>query len=297
VWAVPLWSARGIIGVLLLGEKNDGGLYTQEEIEIGRASGERLIDARASAEMAARLMNLQRQQLAESQVLDRRVRRRLHDDVLPRIHAALMQIDPRASPEAVNLLTDVHHQIADLLRDAPGATQPALQQSGLIEALKQLVKSELADAFDAVTWQVTAEAERGLPHLSRLTLEVLYYAAREALRNAARYGRAGGLARPLHVWVCAMCDDSVRLIIEDNGVGIASPTGTPETPESERRGGRPASGQGLALHSTLLAIIGGTLTIESERDQFTRVSLGVPIVLPLKNHHAREEHRLHLRNL
>jgi len=31
-WAVPLWSERGLIGIFLLGEKNDGGLYTQEEI-------------------------------------------------------------------------------------------------------------------------------------------------------------------------------------------------------------------------------------------------------------------------
>ena len=48
---MPLWSERGLIGVLLLGEKRDGGLYTQEEIEIARASGERLIDTQASAEM------------------------------------------------------------------------------------------------------------------------------------------------------------------------------------------------------------------------------------------------------
>ena len=51
-WAVPLWSERGLIGIMLLGEKNDRGLYTQEEIEIARASGERLIDTQASAEIS-----------------------------------------------------------------------------------------------------------------------------------------------------------------------------------------------------------------------------------------------------
>ena len=40
VWAVPLWSERGLIGLLLLGEKLRGGLYGQEEIEIARATGE-----------------------------------------------------------------------------------------------------------------------------------------------------------------------------------------------------------------------------------------------------------------
>jgi hypothetical protein len=87
---VPLWGERGLIGALLLGERRDGGLYSQEEIEIARAGGERLIDAQASAEMARRLMEIQRQRLAESQVIDRRTRRVLHDDVLPRLHTAML---------------------------------------------------------------------------------------------------------------------------------------------------------------------------------------------------------------
>jgi hypothetical protein len=39
-WAVPLWSERGLIGILFLGEKRDGGLYTQEEIEIAQTSND-----------------------------------------------------------------------------------------------------------------------------------------------------------------------------------------------------------------------------------------------------------------
>ena len=48
-WAVPLWSARGPIGVLLLGDRRDGGLYTQEEMEIARAAGEHLLDTAAAS--------------------------------------------------------------------------------------------------------------------------------------------------------------------------------------------------------------------------------------------------------
>ena len=51
-------------------------------VTIARVSGERLIDTRASTEMARRLMALQRQHLAESQVLDRQARRVLHDDIV-----------------------------------------------------------------------------------------------------------------------------------------------------------------------------------------------------------------------
>ena len=41
---MPLWNERGLIGVLLLGEKCDASLYIQVEMEIARAGGERLID-------------------------------------------------------------------------------------------------------------------------------------------------------------------------------------------------------------------------------------------------------------
>src|SRR5262249_10871208 len=145
-WAVPLWSERGLIGVLLLGAKRDGGLYTQEEIEIARASGERLIDTQASAEMAGRLMALQRQRLAESQVLDRRARRVLHDEVLPRLHAAMLKLSvqgqdqaPQPAAEGLALLADVHRQISDLLHELPPAAAPAVARLGLLGALRQMV--------------------------------------------------------------------------------------------------------------------------------------------------------------
>src|SRR5205085_2929953 len=67
-------------------------LFTQDEIEIARASGERLIDTQASVEMAQRLMLLQRRRMVESQVLDRRARRVLHDDVLPQLHTAMLAL-------------------------------------------------------------------------------------------------------------------------------------------------------------------------------------------------------------
>ena len=99
LWAVPLWSERGLIGALLLGEKRDGGLYTLEEIEIARASGERLIDTQASAELARRLMALQRQRLAQTQVLDRQTRRVLHDDILPSLHTAMLMLSDDRRPQ------------------------------------------------------------------------------------------------------------------------------------------------------------------------------------------------------
>jgi signal transduction histidine kinase len=265
-WAVPLWSERGLIGLLLLGEKRDGSLYTQEEIEIARASGERLIDTQASAEMARRLMALQRQRLIESQVLDRRARRALHDDVLPYLHTALLSLSSGGvSSDVVALLGDVHRQLSDLLREMPATAAPEVARLGLIGALRQTVEDELGDAFEGVTWQIKPEVERDLGAIPELTAEVLFYAAREAIRNAARYGRGGDTKRPLHLRVAAVWHGGLEILIEDDGVGLG-----------EQAGENEGAGHGLALHSTMMAVVGGSLAVESVPDVYTRVSLNLP---------------------
>ncbi len=240
LWAVPLWSERGLIGMLLLGPKRDGGLYTQEEIEIARAGGERLIDTQASAEMARRLMALQRRRLAESQVLDQRTRRVLHDEVLPQLHAAMLMLGG-AAPDApgLALLAGVHRQIADLLRDLPAAPAPALARSGLLDALQTLVQDEFRDAFDAVTWDVAPEAAALAGSVPALSAEVLYYAAREMIRNAARHGRGGDRGRPLHLRVAVTAQNGLQIAIEDDGSGLAAPGGA----------GGSGQGPGAAQHA------------------------------------------------
>ncbi len=270
-WAIPLWSERGLIGVLLLDEKSNGSLYTQEEIEIARASGERLIDTQASAEMARRLMALQRQRLVENQVIDRRSRRALHDDVLPRLHTAMLTLSaaqpdpPTAVLSVVDMLADVHRQIADLLHEMPANVAPELGRLGLIAALRKALDEELSSAFDRVDWQIQPDAENEMQNIPLLTTEVLYYAAREAIRNAGHYGRGTQDRRPLHLKIQIKWCKGLEILIEDDGVGLD---------QAERSGS--GSGHGLALHSTMMAVIGGSLAVESATGQFTRVWLILP---------------------
>ncbi|HMA33150.1 MAG TPA: ATP-binding protein [Chloroflexia bacterium] len=268
-WAVPLWSERGLIGVLLLGEKRDGGLYSQEEIEIARASGERLIDTQASAALAGRLMALQRQRLADSGVLDRRARRVLHDDVLPLLHTAMLTLSGGATgaAEELALLADAHRRISDLLHELPPPA-PAVSRLGLVAALRQVVEDEWAGAFDGVCWRVDPAAAQAAAQIPPLTAEVLFYAAREAIRNAARYGRAGEGGRALHLQIGVALHEALEITVEDDGVGLGTAPGAP--------GG---SGQGLALHSTLLAVVGGTLAVSSVPDRYTRVVLSLPLAV------------------
>src|SRR6185295_552494 len=85
-WVIPLWAERGLSGALYIADKQDRGFYTQEEMDLAQASGERIIDLLAAEQMTKRLMQIQRKRSAENSVIDLRTRRKLHDEVLPSLH-------------------------------------------------------------------------------------------------------------------------------------------------------------------------------------------------------------------
>ena len=267
MWAVPLWSERGLIGLLLLGTKADGGIYTREEVEIARASGERLIDTVACARMAQRLVALQRRRLAQSQVVDRRARQVLHDDVLPRMHAAMLQLSglPRDTASGVvEELSDVHRRLSDLLHEIPTPTSAHVERLGLLGALRRMVQDEFAQVFAGVEWDVDERAQERAQAVSGMEGEVVFLAAREAIRNAARHAHGADSARAVTLTITARHHEGLELTVEDDGIGLA---GAPDAG---------APGHGVALHSTMMAVIGGAWVSDSRPGEYTRVALLLP---------------------
>jgi signal transduction histidine kinase len=65
--------------------------------------------------------------------------------------------------------------------------------------------------------------------------------------------------------ITATWEGGLGVFIEDNGAGI-----------NKRGRANGGSGQGLALHSTMMAIIGGNLEVASAPGAYTRVTLWLP---------------------
>lgn len=268
LWAIPLWNVRGLIGLLFLGRKKDDSLLNQEEIEISRLEAERLLDLQASVILSAKLMEIQRQRITESQILDRQTRRVIHDEILPRIHASLLSLSSASSPDSQAVtenLSEAHRQLSRLLHDLPPSADPQVQRLGLVGAIRDYVNQEASRFFSAVSWEIQPLAEEFASRLPQLEAEVVYYAAREGIRNAARHGSSSG-QQPVSLWIRMRTENDLVLEIEDNGVGFNPASGE----------GNP-SRQGLAIHSAMLALIGGTMEIESRPGNFTRVTLRFPV--------------------
>jgi signal transduction histidine kinase len=193
--------------------------------------------------------------------------------------------------EAIQSLSEAHVKISRLLRDMPTQVAPELIRLGLPGALQQLVETDLRDSFDEVSVDIDPAVEEPVSRLPPHVSEVIFYAAREAIRNAARHGR--GLASSTYEaaetkpadtanaeeppllrldlkmrWRVGGHQPGLELTITDTGVGLVHGGST-----INLSGG---SGQGLALHSTLLAVIGGSLELSSAAGKPTTVTIFFP---------------------
>lgn len=264
-WAVPLWAERGLSGALLLGDKMDGGLYTQEEIDAARATCERIVDLLARERMTQHLIQLQRQRTAETRIMDMRTRRILHDETLPSIHTTILSLSALArdhipASEAIAALTESHQQISDLIH----TTSSVSQHNGLADLaglFRSTIEHEYAKSFDSLTWDLP-----DLPQIEPMAAEVLAGALREVVRNAAVHGRGDTPNRPLNVRVRAEVADNLTITVEDDGVGLDYP-----------HSGSGGSGGGLILHSTLMTVAGGFLRLDPSTSGGVRVTLSLPL--------------------
>jgi signal transduction histidine kinase len=124
---------------------------------------------------------------------------------------------------------------------------------------------EFRQDFTGIDWQIDGEAEKQASSIPALTGDVIFYAAKEAIRNAARHGRGDDLGRALHLRIRAAWRDGLELQISDDGIGLE--------PKPEPL---PTGGQGLSLHSTMMAVIGGLLTTDDKPGIGTTLTIYLP---------------------
>ena len=182
----------------------------------------------------------------------RRLRRDLHDGLGPSLATLALRLenaedlistDPVQAAELVGSLADLaRDEIAEVRRLVEGLRPPALDQLGLVSALRQrAAQHELAAGEGDVVW--TVEAERDVEPLPAAVEVAAYRIVLEAVTNAVRHG--GGRA-------CTVTlrreDGHLRVLVQDDGHGLV--VGSPP-------------GVGLFSMRERAQELGGTCTISS----------------------------------
>lgn len=257
-WALPVSDERGVVARLVLGPRVDGAGYTSADLEIARACGQRILDAVGEFVAAQAIASLARRRGLEAELSAALPRRVLHDEVLPRLHLAMLRLEalrarlpvgriaepartsassivsereePADTPTdasseleaVVKELGVAHHDLAALMRAAPIANKRHLER-GLVSALRAALDGEFRGAFDELALDAPDEARLAADALPPIVADLLLGAAQEALRNAGRHGRGDDLHRRLAVRIALAADDhAVTVTVRDDGVGLQS---------------------------------------------------------------------------
>ena len=272
-WLWPLADSRGAVGRLILGPKLSGSEYTVQELQVAATCAERILDALAGEQLARVAVSLLRQRIAQVQVMSTQHKRIIHDEVLPQIHLALLKVEGLRNAESAELgvrideatgaLMQSHRRLSSLVREMSNAVPTRLESEGLVAALRSALDHDFRDSFDAINWQADQPASDQACQLPLFVSEVIFYAAQEAIRNAARHGRGGEANRKLKLDVAIQNGAGLKVIIGDDGVGRTAAHTDGE------------SGSGLLFHSAMLAVIGGTLSVEDRSGGGTQVVIAV----------------------
>lgn len=180
-----------------------------------------------------------------------RVARDLHDDMVPRIHAARLAVDRHAGPEASEMLGDIATSIRSIARDLH---PPALEILDFPAALEDFISRHRKPDGPVVTF--AAQSGVSLPGPLAVSL---FRVAQEAIMNAHKHASAEmvqvNLRADAHL---------VTLTVTDDGCGI---------PAAKLAGGS----FGLRSMRERLKAVRGTLEIGAGPQGGTQVVARVPL--------------------
>jgi PAS domain S-box-containing protein len=198
----------------------------------------------------------------------RRLARELHDGIGQSLTSILVglrtlsDIDPAAIDEHVRMLRQL---TGDALREvqqlARGLRPAALDDLGLEAALRRYAADYRAVHGVAVDVVVTG----GVGRLPANVETELYRITQEALKNVARHAGARSVSVVLK-WT----DDSVQLIVEDDGRGGCTDPVRQASPDSVHLG--------LCSMRERAALLKGTLAVESVTGRGTTIFVTIPLL-------------------
>ena len=206
----------------------------------------------------------------------RRLRRDLHDGLGPILAsqtlkmAAVRQLVKQDPQRAETMVDDVIHQnentISEVRRLVYGLRPPALDELGLVEAVRDLIRGGGQDNLTASGLEIRVVAPpEGLPGLPAAVEVGAYRIVLEALTNVARHAQARHCTIQFAVEAKGQIEnDSLALLvqIQDDGVGF---------PEKYQ------AGVGVRSMRERAEELGGKLNIISTSPQGTRIDAWLPI--------------------
>ena len=253
-WAqllVPMIYHETLYGVLILGNRSAGEIYSNQDLEIVRTVGHQAALSNANITLFETLRGLAQQLVRSDEEQRKRVARDLHDSVLQNLFF-IKQRMTKSDSEVASLLD----RTVVALRQIIKSQRPSLLDQGLILALQDLISDMRKYSNDDldILWHNYLVEEIRLPDEQVTTI---YRIVQEALSNVLKHAQADQAA------VTVQKEDGfLEFTIEDDGIGM------PVNSQVEA-----GTHYGLLNMKERAAMIGAELTIYSTRRNGTKITV------------------------
>jgi signal transduction histidine kinase len=212
-WAqliVPILHQDTLYGVLILGDRISGEMYSNQDLQILGTVGQQAALSIANIMHVEDLRGLAQQLVRSDEEQRKMVARDLHDSVLQNLFFVKQRLT-RSDPEAASF---VDYTIT-MLRHTIKSQRSSLLDRGLTLALQDLINhmEQLAEDNVAILWHNKLDEEIALTDEKATSI---YRIVQESLSNVLKHAQADKAV------VTARKDNGyLEILIEDDGVGIA----------------------------------------------------------------------------
>lgn len=257
-WAqlfVPIVYNGALYGVLMLGNRSAGEIYSNQDLQIVRTVGHQAALSIANITLVEALRGLAQQLVRSDEEQRKKVARDLHDSVLQNLFFVKQRLT-QSDPETASLLD----RTIIMLRQTIKSQRPSLLDQGLILALQDLIhEMDLLSNDDLVIlWHNHLVEGIRLPDEQATSI---YRIVQEALFNVLKHAQAD------QVIVTAQKQNGfLEFCVEDNGIGM-----------STKNQAQLGSHYGLFSMKERAAMIGADLNIASIPGTGTSVTVRLKI--------------------
>jgi signal transduction histidine kinase len=220
--AIPLVYQHDRIGELRVTPRSPGEGFSNADRAVLESIARQTAVAAYASRVTGDLQRARERLVTTREEERRRLRRDLHDGLGAHLAALTIQAgsirrtlrsDPdRAERELDAIQTELRTAIGDVRRLVHGLRPPALDEFGLVPALRtRLLGFEGATGIEQVRLELVGD-DRSMPDAMEVAI---YRIVEESLTNAIRHGRAG------NVTVTLDPGGPIRLTIVDDGLGFS----------------------------------------------------------------------------
>jgi signal transduction histidine kinase len=272
---LPLIYQGEPVGELILVPRAPGEHFTAAERQLLDDLARQAGGAAHAVRLTADLQRSRERLVAAREEERRRLRRDLHDGLGPQLASLALKLEAARNrmaddPQAVALLTDLsartQEAVADIRRLVYALRPPALDELGLLMALREGATQYNQQGPNGLC--ITFDAPESLPPLPAAVEVATYRIAQEALTNVVRHAQARTCIVRLRLDTSAglLCLD-----VQDDGKGMPM----------ERR-----AGVGLNSMRERAEELGGSLMVTSNSTGGTRLTARLPCRVTGPSHRA-----------